>query len=363
MAAIPLELQIMVVEGVYRASQHNEPQQPNEFPYATLRACALVCRAWTPTAQRLMLRRLPIPIHFSTKTHRRAALLLRTIRDRPVLATHITSVKFDLVRLDGVNLDNPCVSLLELCPRITCIRVSCFFDMSWQWQQLAMRLRSLPLRPVVLCIAGVDMAISDLIHMWPTVRVLDIGMWSQTINGHLLRDLSSLEALSVTEINAFNLMSPEVNLSALRELEIKTEWGEDFRHRVFGSSVFARIRSLKVDGTYPPPEVFQHMVHLENLAFSELPEGNLSFPQTLQHVGYHPSRFLVHLEHNKNIKPFVTALRTLPSLQGVSATSMLPPKRTAILKEVCHERGIDLEICYDPDRLWLVKRPKNVDWI
>ncbi|KAI0039826.1 hypothetical protein FA95DRAFT_982226 [Auriscalpium vulgare] len=360
MAALPLELQIKVVEWVYRASQDTE------IHYATLRACALVCRAWTTTAQRLLLRRLPFPIHFSTDTHHRAVLLLRTLRERPLLAAHIISVKFDLANLDAVDLDDPCSTLLKLCPRIACIRASCSFDtprnydLHVQRRSLGMRLRSLALQPVVLRVAGNKESVNYLINIWPTVRVLDVSTWRrQRRDGPSICNLPFVEALSFSDISAFDLKSPEASFSALREMELKPGWSTDFR-RVFGSGVFAGIHSLRIHGPCPPPEIFRHLVHLTRLAFTELPQGDPSLPQTIRHVGYHVNRLIMRLEHTKDIKPFAAALCALPDLQHVNATPFLSPLHMATLEEVCRGRGIDLEICGELHSLW---RPINIDWI
>ncbi|KAI0041762.1 hypothetical protein FA95DRAFT_653484 [Auriscalpium vulgare] len=69
----------MVIEWVYRSSQHAI------IDYHTLLVCALVCRAWTPIAQRLLFRRIP-EYYFPTSN---ITLLPRTLRASPHLASHV----------------------------------------------------------------------------------------------------------------------------------------------------------------------------------------------------------------------------------------------------------------------------------
>ncbi|KAI0043019.1 hypothetical protein FA95DRAFT_503791 [Auriscalpium vulgare] len=110
MVIIPLEIQLLAIEWVYRLSQHLETD------YDTLLACALVCRTWRPIAQRLLFRRVPrqprsqkrfdgSPLGFK--------LLVDTLRACPHLAAHVRSIYLTLDSPDAVD-----AALLEVCPHI-----------------------------------------------------------------------------------------------------------------------------------------------------------------------------------------------------------------------------------------------------
>ncbi|KAI0038186.1 hypothetical protein FA95DRAFT_1613568 [Auriscalpium vulgare] len=369
-AAMPMELQLMVMEWVYRNTQADEIWYTTLrwIWWVTLRSCLLVCKAWTDPAQRLLLRRLPFPLRFcfGLQKHSHAKLLLRTIRARPLLANHIISVVLDLKKIDSES-SSPAAHLLKLCKRITCIRVEGADYSSMEWHQFLRRLRSSDLHPVVLRISDAHPSgIADLVGMWAsTLRILEFSIlevggmgiprWRQM-------DLSSLEALSIERFTGLNMITPDAGWPALRELRLKPAFlgcaadrhrvYEDYSHSVFSSGMLSQINTLWIEGAYPPPEFFLRIIHLESFGFSELPEDNIfSFPDTLRHVGWH-HRFLDF--RTPDLRSFFSALRTLPNLQCVTMT---PDKSRYIgqgrieIEEFCREIGVALVICMGMARL------------
>ncbi|KAI0037828.1 hypothetical protein FA95DRAFT_1366873 [Auriscalpium vulgare] len=366
MAKVPLDVQIMFVEWVYRLSQHDE------IDYATLRVCALVCKAWTSTAQRLLLR-CPFLVSSNEVTDR-AVLLLRTLRDRPSLATHILTIQIDFGYIDETDLDNPQFTLLELCPGVQRIDVYSGFSQSERlWKPaLGARLRSIGLRPVVLCAGGDEEAIPKTIEMWPSVRVLDFALWETELSDadidpvHWpIRDLSSVEVMALYG-SAIPLIPLDIDLPALRDMELGCLiWADDYLHRrLFGTDMLSRIHTLRISGPFPPSEIFEHIECLKNLVFNELPESDadiLGFPKTLRRVGYLlKDNVLGRLERAKDAEPFVSALRTLPELQHVSATRVSSPSQLTMLNEVCRERGVEFEMFENAIHVW---RPQDIHWI
>ncbi|KAI0039313.1 hypothetical protein FA95DRAFT_1035792 [Auriscalpium vulgare] len=83
MSQLPFDLHVLFIEWVYRHSQADMTD------YATLAACALVCRAWTPVAQRLLYRRLPGKFFVGKER------LIDTIRRNPALGTHVRRSPID----------------------------------------------------------------------------------------------------------------------------------------------------------------------------------------------------------------------------------------------------------------------------
>ncbi|KAI0037819.1 hypothetical protein FA95DRAFT_1367147 [Auriscalpium vulgare] len=162
---LPLDIHTLVIEWVYKASQYTA------VDHRTLRICALVCRAWTSIAQRLLFRTLPYP-DFSDghgDTSPPVLSLLRTIRASPRLAEHVTAVNLKLCRprvypSDGVNR----VALLELCPNVKCINIlgDIWGDTLDAYEA---RLRALPILPTFLSIKGWYTEVARIVHIWPSL--------------------------------------------------------------------------------------------------------------------------------------------------------------------------------------------------
>ncbi|KAI0042355.1 hypothetical protein FA95DRAFT_584761 [Auriscalpium vulgare] len=375
MAIVPLDVQMMFVEWVYRLSQHGG------IDYATLRVCALVCKAWTSTAQRLLLRRpFPLFTHFSDKVlhllllmrtlRDRTLLLIRTLRDRPSLATHILNmINIIIPNFEEKISVDPQLTLLELCPSVQRIEIHVHFTAYRQLEALVAQLRSVGLRPVVLDVGGNEEVIHNIIDMWPSVRVLHFArLWlGESHDVHWSgRDVSSVEALSVP-LHDILTIPLDVDLPALRDVELThCIWEDDsLRRWLFGTHMLSRIHTLRIAGPFPPHDVFKHIPCLESLAFDELPEPDanisLALPKTLRRVGYILTDLLYPFEHEiERIEPFVSALRVLPELQRVSATRLSSPHQLTMLREVCRERGVVFEVFEDASKVW---RPQNVDWI
>ncbi|KAI0045449.1 hypothetical protein FA95DRAFT_1680452 [Auriscalpium vulgare] len=109
---VPLDVQVIVIEWVYRSSQHRA------IDYPTLCACALVCRSWTPIAQRLFLRRVPVPdpyIEVQRFPQIIIDFILRTLRAAPSLAAHIRSVICNLAVAFDSDAEDDDVTVLALC--------------------------------------------------------------------------------------------------------------------------------------------------------------------------------------------------------------------------------------------------------
>ncbi|KAI0046199.1 hypothetical protein FA95DRAFT_1607121 [Auriscalpium vulgare] len=340
---VPLEIQTMIIEWVYKLSQHYI------VDYATLRVCALVCKAWTSTAQRLLLRRpFTIFIRPFDRFTNRALLLLHTLHDRPSLATHILTIQIIISDINDTHVDHPQLAILGLCPGVQYIEVD-FYSGQKLKPALGARLRSLDLHPVVLSVDGTHEAICNFVEMWPSVRVVDFHLQHESdINDSYwpLRGLSSAEAMSLHHGRSISLLPLDID--------------DYMRTRVFWTDLLSQIHTLRIVGPFPPAEVFERIARLETLVFSELPGNNaIGLPKTLRRVGYLLNGEL-KLDNAQDIKPFTLVLRTLPELQHVSATRLSPPHQLAMLHEVCRERGVDFEVFENMYHVW---RPQDIDWI
>ncbi|KAI0046748.1 hypothetical protein FA95DRAFT_1606640 [Auriscalpium vulgare] len=161
---LPLDVNVLIIDWVFRLSQHAM------IDYPTLHACALVCRAWTPSAQRLLFRRI-----LSTSLHYRycdVQLLVRTLETRPHLAAHVRFIRVAWPLHPPV-YGTICLRLLELCPHVQGISL-------WDWQyynepvsaELDARWRAIQLRPVLLEVFSTDSSINAVVQMCRGVRTL-----------------------------------------------------------------------------------------------------------------------------------------------------------------------------------------------
>ncbi|KAI0041761.1 hypothetical protein FA95DRAFT_653370 [Auriscalpium vulgare] len=186
MATVPLDIQVIILEWVYQSSQHDA------IDYATLRACALVCRAWRLFAQRLLVRRVPYPSLYNLdygSTSRNSpfkfAPLLRTLRAAPHLAAHVRSTVVNTPL--NAELTDTIIAVLELCANMAGIIIGALPTNA----SFIARLHTIPVRPVFLCVVGSSTLANRILDIWPSVRFLDVGM------SGMLRIPPGVQALAV----------------------------------------------------------------------------------------------------------------------------------------------------------------------
>ncbi|KAI0049151.1 hypothetical protein FA95DRAFT_1604681 [Auriscalpium vulgare] len=359
MSKLPLEVQIVIIECVYRLSQ------AEAVDYATLRACALVCRAWTPMAQRLLFRRVPYAGLAPDGLEPPLPLLLRTLRTSPHLAAAVRSIFLTGYSREATSDAPPDVELLELCPHIHNISVedirpgpAAIFPAS------EARLRAIQLRPVTLCPWGEPSFVGLFLLSWPNIRTLDLaGMRSYGTSDALpsISATGSLQALSLKAKDIALLQASKNDFTALRELElINPEWCVGgWIEQVHRLDILRGIHTLRIQGSFPPETFLERITRLESLAFDELPEENVVFPQSLRHVGYHP--WCRPSDALKVASYAVSTLRALVDLKLLTATRLALPAHLTALEEVCHDRGVEFQTCRTPHHF---PNPRwDVDWI
>ncbi|KAI0041957.1 hypothetical protein FA95DRAFT_1564860 [Auriscalpium vulgare] len=376
MSAIHLDIQLVAVEWVYRASQHST------VDYRTLRACALVCRAWTPVAQRLLFRRIPnFYNQFESEHDSRLYRLLRTLRSSARLAAHVCSIK--LVVIEGFDSDNheelesPAVELLELCPDVQSISIAGSMELEL-CPGLEERLRAIPLHPHSLDIEGKESVIPTMeriIRMWPGVRMLDFGVYPESDDGTragpvLVSVPSSVRSLSISNRRPERRRScliwdlaPDDDHSKLSELKIEFPKGSSLAWlcTLFASGVLPQIRSLSVEGGIPTQDVLDQLTQLESLVVSVIaPWPKLvSLPQTLRHIGYHHIDEHEQIPGIKRIGNFLSTLRSSKGLQFLTVTPKMPSGTLAAFADTCRIHGVQFVNSEEGHFPWA----KVVDWV
>ncbi|KAI0051983.1 hypothetical protein FA95DRAFT_1602218 [Auriscalpium vulgare] len=338
MANSPLEVQMLIMEWVYRLSQSKK------IDYATLRACALVCHAWTPTAQRLLFRRVPHAQSTDSRQNPDAIpLLIRTLRNNPYLSTAVRSISIK-VDIDEVTSElSDGVALLELCPHVQGIEIEDFMNTDVMYPALEARLRAIQLHPVFLYPYGRPSFVALLLRTWPNLRVLHVIGW---VNDALppISATGTLQALIFLEWECIEwLLPPGNDFTALRDLElIEPFWHDDGWQQLQITSVLSRLYTLRVSGLFPPQEFLEHLKDLESLTFTDLPQEDITLPPRLRYVGYH--RDVWDSNTDGSMECMIAALRPLAHLQLVTTTRGATEAQIKALAEVCRDRAVALEI-------------------
>ncbi|KAI0045437.1 hypothetical protein FA95DRAFT_122759 [Auriscalpium vulgare] len=359
MARAPLDIQIIVIELVYASCQHEA------IDYCTLRACALVCRAWTPIAQRLLFRRVPVSkpmrIHPNNSKFTR---LLRTLSAAPHPASHVRSITIILGQEKSTASED--LEVLGLCSNVEGIFIVGNFASSSSLPALAERLRTMRIRPVFLSMSGGPAVVSTLMQIWPSARALEVRAgFDGVTNADLfmaMRIPHAVEALSIFHADLF-WAAPIGGLLMVRYLELQElEWlNATLLRHLLVSGVLPRLRSLCITGTYGSPvprTVLEQLARVETLVVSGLPREAMELPRTLRHLGYH----FYGLGHESiaGAQLLMDAARALPELRLVTAISR---SSTEVLKRfhtTCQHAGVELVVYKEP---WRFPRPGNVDWI
>ncbi|KAI0047432.1 hypothetical protein FA95DRAFT_1559150 [Auriscalpium vulgare] len=364
MANTPLDVQLLIIEWIYRLSQSMY------VDYATLRACALVCRAWTSTAQCLLFRRLvsPYPV-FDDHTISLILRILRTLRARPHLSAHVRSVAISLMSTvpdhSAYNI-SVAVALLELCPHVQGIYVQDYLNYNSIPPELEARLRAIPLQPTFLQVIGEHSFVSVLRQIWPSLRVLDLtdasGSCLEGAADGTAPPISmpgALQALSLDTRNMAWLLAPNNDRAALRHLALRyTSWPDvSWDQQPYALDILHGIHTLSLQGS-PPPHVLEHLAHLESLVFDCLPQGRTALPQSLRHVGYHP--WNSPWEKTLSTGFAVAALRALANLQLVTVTRCMSAVQMTRFEELSRDRGVEFVIYQDRHYFPTLQ---DVDWI
>ncbi|KAI0041782.1 hypothetical protein FA95DRAFT_1610736 [Auriscalpium vulgare] len=351
-----LEIDIAIIELIYMSSQHAT------IDYPSLRACALVCRAWRPIAQRLLFRRAPHPqLHPSNIFIDAGRLLLRTLRTSPHLIPHIRSIHIPLgsdIRTRVHFNEVECLALLELCAHVELISLQ-FLGLC---NELASMLRAITINPAFLRVHADGSVVDQVINIWPGLRGLVVDAFKrQNFSLHIPRSVQSLHMNFATKGDGIL----QDSLPGLRELDVQyLRWSSIEYRQLCTSGVFGQIHRLHLERTrFPPQEILRQLVQLASFVFDCLPsaiEDGIELPPTLCHVGYHGPAFPQSETDWERFGQLCMALRALGSLNHVTATRMAPQDELAALDNVCRDRGLEFVVYMTPE---IYHRPINVDWI
>ncbi|KAI0038578.1 hypothetical protein FA95DRAFT_1201509 [Auriscalpium vulgare] len=298
MTKIPLNIQVIVLEWVYRSSQHNA------IDYPTLLACAFVCGTWTHLAQRLLFRRVPFAsINFSDPNDvARTALFLRTLRAAPKLATNVRVVTLYIQPLRGVG-DNNTFEVLELCKNLNGIYVNGMSDIGFLAEPFLSRLEAIPMHPIFLSVAGDSAVVDHVINIRPSVRAESTCLCGPQASRSRRQSACPARCTRWRFTRGMCACSgqrrqpwhPHCAMSSFRMLTVtrlhaarRTAHGAR-RTALVVTGLLAQLRTLVVgpSTSVPPHSLLDTLASLETLMIAKLPKRACALPRGLRHHEYH----------------------------------------------------------------------------
>ncbi|KAI0041448.1 hypothetical protein FA95DRAFT_1611009 [Auriscalpium vulgare] len=321
---LPLDVQILVIECVFRSSQHAR------IDYTTLHACALVCRAWTPTAQRLLFRRLRCISLDDRQCN--IQLVVDTLIIHPRLSAHVRYIQVSWPSFPPAYA-SVCLRLLELCPHVEGVSF-----LGWNNNnrgltiELAARMRAIQLQPVLLKLLGLTKS-KAIVDMFPGARLLVFSA------GHGAPLPPTVESLEIVAAHASDCLTLSHPLPSLRHLcLVIPRWSDEaLRQHLVSASCLPQRQSLSIRGDIPPAEMLEQLVQLKTLIVGELPRKPVSFPSSLRHFGYHA---WVRAMKAVSMELAIDPLLALPELQLVTVTREFEPHVRAALEKMCRDKGL-----------------------
>ncbi|KAI0045563.1 hypothetical protein FA95DRAFT_1680388 [Auriscalpium vulgare] len=343
--ALPYDVHVLLIDLVYQLSQHTT------IDTATLRACALVCRAWRPIAQRLLFRRV---------ANSRIALprLLRSLTTSPRLADHVLSVSLHLQPHPYMAFI-PELLLLKLCKCVKAISIDTSSpsglpdpNREWWTDALLARMQALALCPELLSLSCTPAFTRRLARLWPSVRAFEVhalpyGDYTRVPVPEGLESLSLSAPLDTTN-----------DLSTVRRLELALApaHAHGVWHHLAQAGVLLQLRVLVLAEGLPPPDVLAQLARLKSLAFGRQPVEPVTLPPRLRHVGYHCRV----TEPRADAGNMIAALRALPDLRLFTVTCRPPPATLVVLEDMCRDCKVDFSVYEDLEEC---PRLRHVDWI
>ncbi|KAI0045145.1 hypothetical protein FA95DRAFT_167280 [Auriscalpium vulgare] len=357
---VPLEVQHEILKSLYRKSQ------AHVIDYATLRACALVCKAWAVLAQSLLFRRAPrIPpgavsrgrctLVVGAPPPRLPRCFVRVLRKSPHLGMYVRALTLDIsvdlspaLEPRGHGAAQAWAAVLELCPRVEKLT----FAGPWSSEQYAsfgaqqqqVRLRVLDFeraRPS-------EKDVRALLGVWPDVRWLTVDTPGITVAQMGVVGIE-MKQHTITHVDGGVLDGAD---TILRTLVVRA-WPQSWE--IKAPALAPRITSLTV-GTLPSTRILQCFTALEELIFSGV-KSAFAPPAALRHLGYHAKEW-----SHRPLSSYAVgrAVSELQNLQLVTTTLAWDQELQDELREACRVRDVEFVVYPDAESF---PREKNVEWV
>ncbi|KAI0044666.1 hypothetical protein FA95DRAFT_1608346 [Auriscalpium vulgare] len=365
MSVIPVDAQLIVIEWVYRVSQHSV------VDYQTLRACALTCKAWTPVAQRLLFRRIYYTPIFRIIPAFEVERLLLTLSANPRLASYVCSIEIE-IDTEVPHAAAKSLSLLGLCADVQHIYFDWHGSPSNFISTFDKQLRALPLSPVVSTLSADTSLVNHIASIWPSIHTLKMRClkdFDEDEDEDVFEPTpifvpSTVRSLSVdTDDTAWKFAPPDCDRSGLRALELKLPHDDAWVDLLVVAGVLPQLRFLGIDGPIPTQAALDRLTQLHTLVFTELPYNAASLPQSLRNLAYHARIYDEPEGWTENDKPILCMLEVLDQSTNLRRFTMpcgMSGRLREKFDEVCGNRGIEV-ITYTGMRNH--ERDVDVDWI
>ncbi|KAI0046956.1 hypothetical protein FA95DRAFT_1291786 [Auriscalpium vulgare] len=364
MPVLPHDIHMSVIEAVYRSSQSHF------IDYTTLRACALVCRAWAPIAQRLLFRRGLQHWDYWYPEDRAPQLFLDALAQNPSLGAHVRSLTFFVVSRARSPLPTVegFIAVLQRCPNLA--RLTFRADREFAVKELE-RIRDLKLNvKVLLSAVWTGRANMQLLALWSgSIRYtsvcvthekpLEAGPPPPLLQGEVPITLHGIDIQKNLGLRMIDVLFPSLDHRAPELRYLKADGlcaaSLDQIDVIATNATFFRT---VVGVNHLPEGVFALMTGLEEVILLQTPRPTLKLPRSIRHLGLHPTSgdHMMHCE----VERIFDFMRNLPELQLVSLTRLVEQWTIDLFRDTCAEMGIDLIVYEDWQSF---HRPEYVDWI
>ncbi|KAI0040254.1 hypothetical protein FA95DRAFT_1611949 [Auriscalpium vulgare] len=338
--SLPYDVHVEILDWVYRSSQHLK------VDYEAFRACALVCKAWTAPAQRLLFRVIYSP--------NLTPALLDALQHNALLGTY---VRFIEISICGSTLstwpftNDAEFALLALCPKLSALSLHVIGE-PFDTISLVERMRGLCplLKHLELHVDQLQCTV-PFVGLWPDLQ--SIKLYNPLDQPGVSGTTPPLKtpgraAVDLRFHDTARWLLEAADTSALRELEVsEAYWGNPLYLGAFkGTPALKNLTSLLLDRALPPQDVIDCLVRLETLVFALYPPEDVVLPRTLRHVGYHAT---TRNDFWRDPIPYLLrALQGLPVLSLLTVTRELIWKDLERLERACEDMHVDFELYRDP---------------
>ncbi|KAI0060012.1 hypothetical protein BV25DRAFT_1012717 [Artomyces pyxidatus] len=343
---VPLELVFKIFEHVYYLPEGSPDRK-------TLAACAIVCKAWTSEAQRLLF------IHTKIGSKGCAvATQIQYIINKPALGTYIRSLQISVSpRRHPMYSRNYHISEAEFVTLVS--QLSQLYQLTARFMMTSLdattvdKLSQIPLR-----LQAVDMmsspstnssVIYQLFEIWPSIQFLCVRMAIPDPPQDTPRPPFSLYELRMIypmSRSALEWFIPPSQIDTAKPLQI-LDVGDMMTQDYSEDLVLAhapRLRSLSIMNE-PKSGFFDTFTCLEEFAMRCVPLSARTPPETVQHLG-------LYVKLGDLVKPLlftIAMIRTLPRLRCVTVHGIMERhKECEDLRAACREKGVDLVITNNP---------------
>ncbi|OSD07187.1 hypothetical protein PYCCODRAFT_1473793 [Trametes coccinea BRFM310] len=359
--ALPIEIVDAILELVYYSN--GEPDK------VTLKSCAVISRAWTASAQRLLFRSVALRgVHHGREHTSFCEATNPSTEHGRALGEHVRIMEVYIGEKSGHDLDDSDLAdllgrtprLYELILRVTGVHQFLYGTME-RLAQLAAghstpsmstseEVEPLRIRALTLLSCGIQSPVLyQLLEVWPSIQFLYLGFelaapppkWTPAFH---LYELSLVRTPRLSVLQWLLSSSSD----SVQILSFRDSPGRDVDPLL--REIGPRLRSLRLMDCTRRSAILPYCPNLEEFATVQLP-GHLkleNLPPTLEHLSY--KRLYADTQL---LECVIDVLDTLPRLRALTCASQATAdERFGELQRLCNSRGV--RIILDEMPVWVM---------